>query len=139
MPDATIKIENVRFILTLDPERRIIRDGSIIVEGSRITQVGKAADLKDVSADRVIDGSEMVATPGFINGHLHISYAHATRGIFPDSLEPVDYLGNVFRLALQMRPEEEYHTSLLALTEALKYGTTTVVDPGTTRYPRFLH
>ena len=135
MPNATVKIENVRFILTLDPERRIIRDGSIVVEGSRITQVGKAADLKDVSADRVIDGSEMVATPGFINGHLHISYAHATRGIFPDSLEPVDYLGNVFRLALQMRPEEEYHTSLLALTEALKYGTTTVVDPGTTRYP----
>ena len=135
MPNATVKIENVRFILTLDPERRIIRDGSIVVEGSRITQVGKAADLKDVSADRVIDGSEMVATPGFINGHLHISYAHATRGIFPDSLEPVDYLGNVFRLALQMRPEEEYYTSLLALTEALKYGTTTVVDPGTTRYP----
>ena len=113
MPNATVKIENVRFILTLDPGRRIIRDGSIIVEGSRITQVGKAADLKDVPADRVIDGSEMVATPGFINGHLHISYAHATRGIFPDSLEPVDYLGNVFRLALQMRPEEEYHTSLL--------------------------
>ena len=135
MPNATVKIENVRFILTLDPERRIIRDGAIVVEGSRITQVGKAADLKDVPADRVIDGSEMVATPGFINGHLHISYAHATRGIFPDSLEPVDYLGNVFRLALQMRPEEEYNTSLLALTEALKYGTTTVVDPGTTRYP----
>ena len=135
MPNATVKIENIRFILTLDPGRRIIRDGSIIVEGSRITQVGKAADLKDVPADKVIDGSEMVATPGFINGHLHISYAHATRGIFPDSLEPVDYLGNVFRLALQMRPEEEYHTSLLALTEALKYGTTTVLDPGTTRYP----
>ena len=68
MPNATVKIENVRFILTLDPGRRIIRDGSIIVEGSRITQVGKATDLKDVPADRVIDGSEMVATPGFING-----------------------------------------------------------------------
>ena len=83
----------------------------------------------------MIDGSEMVATPGFINGHLHISYAHATRGIFPDTLEPVDYLTNVFKLALQMSPEEEYHTSLLALTECLKYGTTTVVDPGTTRNP----
>ena len=130
MPNATVKIENVRFILTLDPERRIIRDGSIVVEGSRITQVGKAADLKDVPADRVIDGSEMVATPGFINGHLHISYAHATRGIFPDSLNPVDYLGRVFRLAYQMRPEEEYLTSLLALTECLKYGTTTIVRPG---------
>ncbi len=134
MSNATVKIENVRFILTLDPERRIILDGSIVIEGSRITQVGKAADLKDVPAEKMIDGSEMVATPGFINGHLHISYAHATRGIFPDSMDPVDYLGNVFRLANQMRPEEEYSTSLLALTECLKYGTTTIVDPGSTRY-----
>ena len=135
MPDSTTKIENIRYILTLDPERRIVRDGAIVVKGSMITHVGKSAELKDVPAEIVIDGSEMVATPGFINGHLHISYAHATRGIFPDSLEPVDYLGNVFKLALQMRPEEEYHTSLLALTECLKYGTTTIVDPGTTRYP----
>ena len=135
MPDATIKMDKVRFILTLDPERRIIRDGSIVIEGSRITHVGKSADLKDIPADRVIDGSEMVATPGFTNGHLHISYAHATRGIFPDSMNPVDYLGRVFQLANQMRPEEEYLTSLLALTECLKYGTTTIVDPGSTRYP----
>ena len=135
MTNATTKIDNIRFILTMDPERRIIRDGAIVVEGSKITRVGKAADLKGVAADKVIDGSEMVATPGFINGHLHISYAHATRGIFPDTLAPVDYLTNVFKLALQMSPEEEYHTSLLALTECLKYGTTTVVDPGTTRNP----
>ena len=135
MPNATIKIENIRFILTLDPERRTIRDGSIIVEASRITQVGKTVDLKEIPAEMVIDGSEMVATPGFINGHLHISYAHATRGIFPDSLNPVDYLGRVFQLANQMHPEEEYLTSLLALTECLKYGTTTIVDPGSTRYP----
>ena len=135
MANATTKIDNIRYILTLDGDRRIIRDGAIVVEGSRISQVGKAADLRDVGAERVIDGSEMVATPGFVNGHLHISYAHATRGIFPDTLEPVDYLTNVFKLALQMTPEEEYHTSLLALTECLKYGTTTIVDPGTTRFP----
>ena len=135
MPDATIKIDNIRFILTLDPERRIIRDGSIVIEGSRITRVGKSAELKDIPAGRVIDGSEMVATPGFTNGHLHISYAHATRGIFPDSMNPVEYLGSVFRLANEMRPEEEHLTSLLALTECLKYGTTTIVDPGSTRYP----
>lgn len=135
MADTTTKIDNIRYILTLDPGRRIIKDGAIVIEGSKITRVGKAEELKGVGAGRVIDGSEMVATPGFINGHLHISYAHATRGIFPDTLEPVDYLTNVFKLALQMSPEEEYHTSLLALTECLKYGTTTVVDPGTTRYP----
>ena len=33
-----------------------------------------------------------------------------------------------------MTPEEEYYTSLLALTELLKYGTTTLVDPGSTKH-----
>ena len=84
IPD--LKIEGARYILTLDPERRIIRDGAIIVDGQRITQVGKTSELAGVAAARVIDASEMVVTPGFCNGHMHISYAHAARGIFPDDL-----------------------------------------------------
>ena len=83
---ASLKLKNVRFIVTMDPERRIIRDGSVIVDGQRITHVGKAADLEGTSADREIDAREMVLTPGFCNGHMHISYAHATRGIFPDDI-----------------------------------------------------
>ena len=32
----------------------------------------------------MIDARQFVVTPGFVNGHMHISYAHAVRGIFPD-------------------------------------------------------
>ena len=133
MPDATLKIEGARYVITMDGERRIIRDGAVMVEGSRITQVGKAVDLADVSADRVIDASGMLIAPGLVNGHMHISYAHATRGIFPDSLGNA-YLPNVFRLQGVMTAEEEYLTSLLGITELLKYGTTTFIDPGSTKY-----
>ncbi len=132
MPAATLKIENARFILTVDPERRIIGDGSILIEGQRIERVGKAAELADIPAERVIDAGEMVVTPGFINGHLHISYAHAVRGVFPDDLG-ADYLPNVFKLQAAMTEEEEYYTSLLAITELLKYGTTCFLDPGSTK------
>ena len=45
------------------------------------SEVGKAHELAEVQADRVIDATDMVITPGFCNGHMHISYAHATRGI----------------------------------------------------------
>ena len=133
MAETTLKIHGARFIMTLDPERRIIQDGSIIVEGQRILQVGKASDLESVKADRVIDGSEMVVTPGFCNGHMHISYAHATRGIFPDDLG-ASYLPNVFKLQGEMTGEEEYYTSLLAITELLRYGTTCFLDPGSTKH-----
>jgi len=133
MPDATVKFEGARFIITMDPERRIISDSSLVVQGQNILQVGKAEELAGVQADRVIDATDMVITPGFCNGHMHISYAHATRGIFPDDLGSA-YLPNVFRLQAIMTEEEEYHTSLLAITELLKYGTTTFLDPGSTKY-----
>ena len=133
MAETRLKIQGARYIMTLDPERRIIQDGSIIVEGQRILQVGKAAELESVTADRVIDGSEMVVTPGFCNGHMHISYAHATRGVFPDNLG-ASYLPNVFKLQGEMTGEEEYYTSLLAITERLRYGTTCFLDPGSTKH-----
>ena len=82
----TLKIDHARYVLTVDPQRRIIQDGAILVEGDRITRVGKAAELAQAPADRVIDGRHMVVTPGFVNGHMHISYAHAVRGIFPDDV-----------------------------------------------------
>ena len=133
MPDATVKFEGARYIITMDPQRRIIANGSVVVQGQRIIQVGKAEELAQVQADRVIDTTDMVITPGFCNGHMHISYAHATRGIFPDDLGSA-YLPNVFKLQAIMTEEEEYHTSLLAITELLKYGTTTFMDPGSTKY-----
>ncbi|MDP6714078.1 MAG: amidohydrolase family protein, partial [SAR202 cluster bacterium] len=129
----TTKIENAAFIITVDPERRILKDGSLLIKDDRITQVAKSDDLQDTPADRIIDATDMVITPGFLNGHMHISYAHATRGIFPDDLGPA-YYPYLFSIQSIMTPEEEYNTSLLALTELLKYGTTTIVDPGSTKH-----
>ena len=132
MPKIT-KIEGAKFIVTVDETRRIIRDGTIVVQDGRIAQVGKAEELSGIAADRVIDAREMVVTPGFVNGHMHISYAHAGRGVFPDDLG-ADYLPTVFRLQGAMTEEEEYFTSLLGITELLKYGTTCFLDPGSTKY-----
>lgn len=133
MPEDTLKIDGARYIVTMDSERRIIADGAVLVADNRIVRVGKAADMAGVSADTVIDGSGMVVTPGFVNGHMHLSYAHAARGLFPDDLG-AQYLPNVFRLQGAMTDSDEYATSLLAITELLKYGTTTFLDPGSTTH-----
>ena len=133
MAPQSLKIDNARYVLTLDGERRIIRDGSILVERDRIARVGKAGELAGVSADRVIDGRQFLVTPGFVNGHMHISYAHAVRGIFPDEL--ASPLVHVFKLQAEMTEDEEYHTSLLGIVELLKNGTVCFLDPGSTKHP----
>lgn len=133
MPSASLKIDHARYVVTLDSERRIIRDGAILVENGRIHRVGKAADLADARADRVIDARHLLVTPGFVNGHMHISYAHPVRGIFPDDLGSP--LKQVFTLQAAMTEDEEYQASLLGIVELLKNGTVCFVDPGSTKFP----
>src|SRR6266540_736715 len=133
MTPQSLKIDNARYVLTVDRERRIIRDGSILIEGGRVSRVGKAGTLAGARADRVIDARHLVVTPGFVNGHMHISYAHAVRGIFPDNLGSP--LAHVFKLQMAMTEEEEYLTSLLGIVELLKNGTVCFVDPGSTKFP----
>ena len=133
MARESLRIDNARYVITLDRERRIIRDGSILVEDGRIRGVGKAAELAGARADRAIDARRLLVTPGFMNGHMHISYAHPVRGIFPD--EMASPLNHVFNLQAAMTEEEEYHASLLGIVELLKSGTVCFVDPGSTKFP----
>src|SRR5215475_8444834 len=133
MPEPSLKIDHARYVVTLDRERRIVRDGSILVENGRISRVGKGADLAAARADRVIDARHLLVIPGMMNGHMHISYAHPVRGIFPD--EMASPLNHVFNLQAAMTEEEEYHASLLGIVELLKSGTVCFVDPGSTKFP----
>ncbi|MEM4726488.1 MAG: amidohydrolase [Nitrososphaerales archaeon] len=127
---CSIKVERASWIITLDQKRRIIKDGSIYIEDGRIVAVEKADKLKLEGADIVIEGLNKVITPGFINNHMHISYAHPVRGIFPDDLPLMTYLNYVFKLQSAMKPHEEYYATLLAVTELLKSGCTCFADPG---------
>ena len=129
----TLKIDNARYVITVDDQRRIIQGGSILLDGSRITRVGKAAELAGVAADRVIDARHMVVTPGFFNGHMHISYAHCVRGVFPD--DQGSPLKHVFALQNAMTEQEEYHTTLLGLVELIRNGNVCFLDPGSTKFP----
>jgi 5-methylthioadenosine/S-adenosylhomocysteine deaminase len=133
MAQPSLKIDHARYLLTLDPQRRIIGDGAVLVEGGRIRAVGKATELREARADRVIDGRHLVVAPGFFNGHMHISYAHPVRGIFPD--EQASPLLHVFNLQSAMTEEEEYHATLLGLVELVRNGTTCFLDPGSTKFP----
>jgi len=130
----SLKIENAAYVVTVDAERRVIADASLLIDGQRITHVGKADELHNIAADRTIDARGCVVLPAFVNGHMHISYAHAVRGNFPDDFVGRERLREVFRLQSAMREEEEYWTSLLAIIELLKSGTVTFVEPGSTQF-----
>jgi cytosine/adenosine deaminase-related metal-dependent hydrolase len=119
-------------IITVDAERRLLADGSILVDGGEIRQVGPAGDVRPPRApDRVIDARNLVVTPGFVDTHVHLS-EHLNRGLLLDDI-PVDrYLPDwLIPLYSVMTAEDEQHAALLAGIEMIRTGTTTFCEAGT--------
>ena len=61
-------------VITLDRERRILTDGSILVDGRDIVQVGPSRTVRPPRPPaRIIDARRRVALPGFVDTHVHLS------------------------------------------------------------------
>ena len=76
-------------VVTMDPTRRIFLDGSVLIDGERIVQVGQAREVRPpMPPERVINGRGHLVLPGFIDTHVHLS-EHLSRGLIPDDV-PVD-------------------------------------------------
>lgn len=121
------------WIVTMDAERRIYRDGALAILGDRIHAVGPSAEIEAmVSAREVIDGSGFVLTPGFVNCHIHITGEPITRGYMADNLDwrtnVVDWLIPTY---LAQTPDEERLSAQFAALEMLRTGTTCFIEAGT--------
>lgn len=119
-------------VVTMDAARRIFLDGSVLVDGPRIAQVGRAAEVPPPPpGTRVIDGRGRLVLPGFVDTHVHLS-EHLSRGLMPDEV-PVDrYVPDWYvPLYATITPEEEAAAAQLACLEMLRTGTTTFCEAGT--------
>ena len=79
-----ISISNTT-IITMDKDRRIIRNGTIAIDGNRIMDVGSADEIlaNYGTGEEVIDGSGTIAIPGLINAHTHM-FQNLLRGLGDD-------------------------------------------------------
>jgi cytosine/adenosine deaminase-related metal-dependent hydrolase len=66
-------------IATADPNDTELAAGHLIIEGGRIVAIGPGDAPRDRPADRYVDGTGCLATPGLVNTHHHL-YQWATRG-----------------------------------------------------------
>src|SRR5258708_36768496 len=66
-------ITNIDYLVTVDPGRRIIRDGALVIQDGRIVAVGKASECPTNPGDDVIDGRGKLALPGVFDTHVHNS------------------------------------------------------------------
>jgi 5-methylthioadenosine/S-adenosylhomocysteine deaminase len=115
------------YLVTVDPDRRVIRDGFVLVEGERIAAIGSMDELGDRTADETVDLKGMLTLPGFVNGHNHhwaSLFKNTGEGLL---LEP--WLDQVtLPLMFKLTNADLRIAAYLSALEQLKTGTTTSIN-----------
>jgi len=117
--------------ITVDADRRVIRDAGIAIKGEEILFVGKAQEASEqFIARKNIDCKNKVLMPGLINTHIHFSH-HLSKGLIPDNLGPVVQSNFTHTMASpNLVPEDEIAGAKALLLECLKNGITTFFEVG---------
>lgn len=110
-------------VLSMDPDIGNSLDCDVLIEDTKILEV--AAGIADPKAE-VIDASEMIVMPGFIDSHRHMWQGLLRNAGSGFSLSRDGYAG----LAAKFRPQDIHTSSLSSALGALDAGITTVLDFG---------
>jgi 5-methylthioadenosine/S-adenosylhomocysteine deaminase len=122
-------ILNADYVLPMDENFTIIKDGSVAVKGTRIFDVGSSEEiLRKYTPRTVISGGKRVLFPGLINTHTHAAMVYF-RGI-ADDLPLKEWLeSHIWPLENKwLSPEFISDAIELACLEMLKGGITTYND-----------
>src|ERR1022692_3233022 len=116
-------------IVTMDNDRHIYEDGAVVVKGDSIVAVGPRAKLEArYEARQVIDATNKLVLPGFINGHTHVPMT-LFRGLH-DDVTLADWLYKYIFPAEAKNVTETFVRwgTRLAAAEQIRSGVTTFAD-----------
>jgi putative selenium metabolism protein SsnA len=128
---GTMLITNAKLI-TWGTPNQILPDSAIAIADGRIIETGPQGFLMQrYSAEDRLDAGGQFVMPGSICAHTHF-YGAYSRGMGIPGAAPKDFpeiLGKLWwPLDKALDPEDVYYSSLVCLIDAIKHGTTTLVD-----------
>jgi 8-oxoguanine deaminase len=125
---TTVVLRHADVLVTMDPARREIRDGGMIIRDGVIEAVAPTHELPTVMAANVIDMGGHVVLPGLVNTHHHLSQT-LTR-VVPAAQDATlfNWLKTLYPIWARLTPEAVYVSALTGLAELLLSGCTTASD-----------
>jgi 5-methylthioadenosine/S-adenosylhomocysteine deaminase len=118
-----------RYVVTMDPQRRVIDNGAIAIRGERILAAGPKSEIEQrYQARQRLDRPDAILAPGLIDTHTHAAMS-LFRGI-ADDLRLQEWLEHyIFPAeARNVTPEFVRWGTRLGCLEMLLSGTTTYTD-----------
>ncbi|MFO0986373.1 MAG: amidohydrolase family protein [Alphaproteobacteria bacterium] len=118
-------------VVTMDPARRLIRDGAVAIKGKRIVAVGKRAEIDAAyRAERFLGGGDKLVFPGLIDGHNHPIH-FLSKGMIDDMRFPERWRDRVWPYEAGLTADEAKLAATGTFLEMISRGTTCFADPGT--------
>ncbi|MBQ9009770.1 MAG: amidohydrolase [Clostridia bacterium] len=113
-------------VYTMDGVNRVIRGGTVAVQGDRIAWIGQELP-ESARAAQEIDADGMVLFPGFIDTHIHI-FQSFLKGLGADH-RLIEWLNlSALPYGEVMTPHQHKLAAQLACMEALKSGCTSMCE-----------
>ncbi|MDM8528120.1 putative aminohydrolase SsnA [Anaerolineales bacterium HSG24] len=119
-------------VLTFGDDKRVLPYGAVYYEGDTIVEVGRTADLeqKYPTAER-IEARGKIVMPGMVCAHTHF-YGGFARGMAIPGQPPKNFMQVLeqlwWKVDRALTLEDSKYTALVALVDAIRHGTTTVID-----------
>jgi len=111
----------------IDEKQNIVPHAYIGVQGARIDYISQTPPPNPESYGRVIDGKDLLLTPGFYNAHSHAAMA-LLRG-YGENMKLQDWLfQRIFPFEDCLTPEDVYWATLLCSAEMLRFGVVSATD-----------
>ena len=131
MPGERTLIKASHVIAHDGREHRHLRDGAVAFEGDTIVFVGRKFDGH---ADRVIDATGKVLTPGFVDTHIHMAGSPLDKSFVEDHGKRNFFNSGLFEMlpVRSMAQDQEATRACVefSMMELLHTGTTTAVELG---------
>jgi 5-methylthioadenosine/S-adenosylhomocysteine deaminase len=128
-PNAIDLIIAGEYVVTMDTDGNVIRDGAVAIDDGLIISIGTADEINaEFTANGNLGGDNRIVMPGLINGHSHAAMT-LLRGV-ADDLALMDWLNNyIFPAEVEFVDAEFVRIGTeLACWEMIRGGTTTFVD-----------
>lgn len=124
---STLLVKNASTLITLDRQRRRLRNAGLFVRDNLIEQIGVSEELPS-TADEVIDATGLAILPGLVNTHHHFfqSLFRAVPGAQDHGL--FDWLVRLLPIYGELTDEAVYISTLTATAEMILSGCTTSSD-----------
>jgi putative selenium metabolism protein SsnA len=119
-------------LITFGADPRIISNGALRIQNGLISEVSTTSELTSkYPHEEKLDASGKLVMPGLICAHTHF-YGLFARGMSLPGEPPADFPQILerlwWRLDKALRPEDMRYSALVCLIDAIRNGTTTLID-----------